>query len=102
MTTVEMRQVETAKPGRPWRATPRERAFAIGNFIAAFLLAFVLVKFTGLNGKLGWVFGFFFSYISISFVAEYVRSGKPAAQDSLLTSVSRFAVFIAIIPIASI
>ena len=52
MTTVEMRQVETAKPGRPWRATPRERAFAIGNFIAAFLLAFVLVKFTGLNGNL--------------------------------------------------
>ena len=102
MTTVEMRQVETAKPGQPWRATPRERAFAIGNFIAAFLLAFVLDKFTGLNGKLGWVFGFFFSYISISFVAEYVRSGKPAAQDSLLTSVSRFAVFIAIIPIASI
>ena len=65
MTTVETRQIETAKPSRPWLPTPRERAFAIGSFLVALVLAFVLVKFTGLNGKVGWVFGFFFSYVAI-------------------------------------
>jgi phosphate transport system permease protein len=62
----------------------------------------VLLFTTGLNGKLGWVFAFFISYVSISFITEYRKAGKPAAQDSLLTSISRFAIFLAIIPIVSI
>ena len=65
-------------------------------------ISLVLLFVTGLNGKLGWVAAFFFSYVSVSFIAEYRRAGKPAAQDSLLTSISRFAIFLAIIPIVSI
>ena len=57
---------------------------------------------TGLNGKLGWFIGFFISWTVVAFIAEYRRAGKPAAQDSLLTSVSRFAITLAVIPIVSI
>ena len=96
MTTV------TIKPGTPWEPTAKERGQKTLNFLIAVAISFVLLYSTGLNGKLGWVAAFFFSYVSVSFIAEYRRAGKPAAQDSLLTSISRFAIFLAIIPIASI
>ena len=92
----------TIKPGTPWEPTAKERGQKTLNLLIAVAISFVLLYSTGLNGKLGWVAAFFFSYISVSFIAEYRRAGKPAAQDSLLTSISRFAIFLAIIPIASI
>ena len=92
----------TIKPGRPWEPTAKERGQKALNLLIAVAISFVLLFSTGLNGKLGWVAAFFFSYVSVSFIAEYRRAGKPAAQDSLLTSISRFAIFLAIIPIVSI
>ena len=92
----------TIKPGTPWEPTAKERGQKTLNLLIAVAISFVLLYSTGLNGKLGWVAAFFFSYVSVSFIAEYRRAGKPAAQDSLLTSISRFAIFLAIIPIASI
>ena len=92
----------TIKPGTPWEPTAKERGQKALNLLIAVAISFVLLFSTGLNGKLGWVAAFFFSYVSVSFIAEYRRAGKPAAQDSLLTSISRFAIFLAIIPIASI
>ena len=96
MTTV------TIKPGTPWEPTAKERGQKALNLLIAVGISLVLLFVTGLNGKLGWVAAFFFSYVSVSFIAEYRRAGKPAAQDSLLTSISRFAIFLAIIPIVSI
>jgi phosphate transport system permease protein len=72
------------------------------NFIISLALSVVLLFTTGLNGKLGWFIAFFISWTVVSFIAEYRRAGKPAAQDSLLTSVSRFAITLAVIPIISI
>jgi phosphate transport system permease protein len=92
----------TIKPGTPWEPTAKERGQKALNLLIAVAISFALLFSTGLNGKLGWVAAFFFSYVSVSFIAEYRRAGKPAAQDSLLTSISRFAIFLAIIPIASI
>jgi phosphate transport system permease protein len=92
----------TIKPGTPWEPTAKERGQKALNLLVAVAISFVLLYSTGLNGKLGWVAAFFFSYVSVSFIAEYRRAGKPAAQDSLLTSISRFAIFLAIIPIVSI
>jgi phosphate transport system permease protein len=90
------------KPGRPWELTAKERGQKLLNFLFSIALSFILLFTTGLNGKLGWVIAFFISFLSVTFVAEYRRAGRPAAQDSLLTSVSRFAIFLAIIPIVSI
>lgn len=90
------------KPGRPWEPTARERGAKFLNFLIALALSVLLLFVTGLNGKLGWVIAFFFSFLTVSFIAEYRRAGRPAAQDSILTSLSRFAIFLAIIPIVSI
>jgi phosphate transport system permease protein len=90
------------KPGRPWEPTAKERGQKLLNFLISLALSFILLFTTGLNGKLGWVIAFFISFLTVTFVAEYRRTGRPAAQDSILTSVSRFAIFLAIIPIGSI
>lgn len=90
------------KPGRPWEPTAKERGQKLLNFLISLALSFILLFTTGLNGKLGWVIAFFISFLTVTFVAEYRRTGRPAAQDSILTSVSRFAIFLAIIPIVSI
>jgi phosphate transport system permease protein len=102
MTTVVGQNPMTPKPGRPWELNPKERTQKVLNFLIALGLSFVLLFTTGLNGKLGWFIGFFLSFTVVSFIAEFRRAGKPAAQDSLLTSVSRFAVTLAVIPIVSI
>jgi phosphate transport system permease protein len=90
------------KPGRPWEPTAKERGQKLLNFLISLALSLILLFTTGLNGKLGWVIAFFISFLTVTFVAEYRRTGRPAAQDSILTSVSRFAIFLAIIPIVSI
>jgi phosphate transport system permease protein len=90
------------KPGRPWEPSAKERGLKFLNFLIALALSVLLLFVTGLNGKLGWVIAFFFSFLTVSFIAEYRRAGRPAAQDSILTSISRFAIFLAIIPIVSI
>ena len=95
-------QPTVLKPGRPWEPTAKERGQKLLNFLISLALSVVLLFTTGLNGKLGWVIAFFISFLSVTFIAEYRRAGRPAAQDSILTSVSRFAIFLAIIPIVSI
>ena len=95
-------QPTVLKPGRPWEPTAKERGQKLLNFLISVALSFVLLFTTGLNGKLGWVIAFFITFLSVTFIAEYRRAGIPAAQDSLLTSISRFAIFLAIIPIVSI
>jgi phosphate transport system permease protein len=95
-------QPTVLKPGRPWEPTAKERGQKLLNFLISLALSVVLLFTTGLNGKLGWVIAFFISFLSVTFIAEYRRAGRPAAQDSILTSISRFAIFLAIIPIVSI
>ena len=97
-----MTSVDQIKPAKPWLPTKQEKSQIVLSFLLSLITSAVLLYVTGLNGKLGWVFAFFFSYISISFISEYRRAGKAAAQDSLLTSVSRFAIFLALIPLVSI
>lgn len=102
MTSTISQSNPTPKPGKPWEPTVRERTQKVVNFFVALALSFVLLFTTGLNGKLGWFIGFFISFAVVTFIAEYRRAGKPAAQDSVLTSISRLAITLAVIPIVSI
>jgi phosphate transport system permease protein len=102
MTTQNMGQMPIAKPGRPWEPSRKEKGEKLANLLLAIAIAVLLYFFTGLNGKLGFFIAFFASFLVVMFVAEYRRAGIPAAQDSLLTTISRFAIAIAIIPILSI
>lgn len=98
----ERSNMSTPKPGRPWEPSAKERSQRILNFVLAVVLSVILLFVTGLNGKLGWAAAFLFSFVSISFIAEYRRAGIAAAQDSLLTSFSRVGIILAVIPIVSI
>ena len=102
MTSTISQSTSVAKPGKPWEPTTRERGLKVLNFFISLALSVGLLFTSGLNGKLGWFVAFFFSWTVVSFIAEYRRAGKPAAQDSLLTSLSRFAITLAVIPIVSI
>ena len=102
MTSTITPATSTPKPGKPWEPTTRERGQKVLNFLISLAASIVLLFTTGLNGKLGWFIAFFISWTVVSFIAEYRRAGKPAAQDSLLTSLSRFAITLAVIPIVSI
>ncbi|MEY2815289.1 MAG: hypothetical protein RIS05_1037 [Actinomycetota bacterium] len=102
MSTSTESTTAVATPGYPWEPTLKEKRGKFLVFVAALLASIALLFGTGLNGKLGWVIGFFLSFTVISFAYEYRRAGKPAAQDSLLTSISRFAIFLAVVPIVSI
>ena len=102
MTSTITPATSTPKPGKPWEPTTRERGQKVLNFLISLAASIVLLFTTGLNGKLGWFVAFFISWTVVSFIAEYRRAGKPAAQDSLLTSLSRFAITLAVIPIVSI
>jgi len=102
MTSTISQSTSGAKPGKPWEPTTRERGQKALNFLISLAASIVLLFTTGLNGKLGWFIAFFISWTVVSFIAEYRRAGKPAAQDSLLTSLSRFAITLAVIPIVSI
>ena len=102
MTSTISQSPSTPKPSKPWEPTVRERSQKVLNFFISLALSIILLFTTGLNGKLGWFIAFFASWTAVAFIAEYRRAGKPAAQDSLLTSVSRFAITLAIIPIISI
>jgi phosphate transport system permease protein len=102
MTSTINQSTLAPKPGKPWEPTTRERGQKVLNFFISLALSVVLLFTTGLNGKLGWFVAFFASWTVVAFIAEFRRAGKPAAQDSLLTSVSRFAITLAVIPIISI
>ena len=94
--------VSSAKPGRPWEPSLNQRIGKLSEILVSVVLAFALYFVTGLNGKLGFFAALFFSILIVTYVADFRRAGKPAAEDSLLTTVSRFAIIVAVIPIVSI
>ena len=76
-----MTVADQVKPGMPWLPTKKEKSQKFVSFLLALIASVVLLFVTGLNGKLGWVFAFFISYVSISVGArlvgesgEYVRA----------------------------
>ena len=62
MTSATSQAPITAKPGKPWEPTVRERSQKVLNFFIALALSVVLLLTTGLNGKLGWFIAFFISF----------------------------------------
>jgi phosphate transport system permease protein len=94
--------IKTAKPGHPWELSFNQRLTKLMEVLLAVALSVLVYFVTGLNGKLGFFASLFLSILFVTFVSEFRRAGKPAAQDSLLTTVSRFAMIMAVIPIVSI
>ena len=54
-------------PRKPWQPTAFERLEDLLIVVAAFGVASISVKFTGLNGKLGFFFSLFFALLVLNF-----------------------------------
>jgi len=89
-------------PTRPWQASTRDRVITGGIFAVSVLVAYVLVLFTGLSGKLGLFASFVFIFILINAVREYLRFGSALAKDTLVNTLVAVGAFLTIVPIASI
>ena len=89
-------------PRKPWQPTAFERLEDLLIVVAAFGVASISVKFTGLNGKLGFFFSLFFALLVLNFGFHYLKRGSAAAKDSLLKVLTIMAIVTTLIPIASI
>lgn len=94
--------IENPKPGKPWKATPRQRATTFSFFALSVIASIVIVAVTPLKGKLAYIAVFFISFILIDFLSARIRQGKSAAADSIFRAFVNLGIFIAVIPIASI
>ena len=94
--------VEKPKPGKPWKATPLQRATTFSSFALSVIASIVIVAITPLKGKLAYIAVFFISFILIDFLYARIRQGKSAASDSIFRAFVNLGIFIALIPIASI
>jgi phosphate transport system permease protein len=65
-------------------------------------MATLLVKMTGLSGKLGFFVSFVLIFVALTSGREYRRFGSASAKDALVNTVVAAGTFLTIIPIASI
>ena len=89
-------------PQKPWQPTALDRLEDLLIVVAAFGVAGMSVKFTGLNGKLGFFVSLFFALLILNFGYHYLKRGSAAAKDSLLQVFTVMAIVVTLIPIVSI
>jgi phosphate transport system permease protein len=89
-------------PRKPWQPTTTDRIENLLIVLASFGVAGAAVKFTGLNGKLGFFISLFFASLFLNFGFHFLKRGSAAAKDSLLKVFTMMAIVLTLIPIASI
>lgn len=89
-------------PQKPWQPTKLDRLEDLAVVLASFVLAWLSIQFTGLDGKLGFFTSLFFSLLVLNFGFHYIKQGSAAAKDSLLKVLTVMAIVLTLIPIASI
>ena len=94
--------VPQATPRKPWSATPRDRLNTGLVLASAILLSFAVVAVTPLKGKLAYFAIFFLAYLTLEFIVNFVKAGRPAAIDSLFKGLVKMAIAAAVTPIVSI
>ena len=93
---------ESIQPTRPWQASMKDRLTTGLVLVFALFMATLLVKMTGLSGKLGFFVSFVLIFVALTSGREYRRFGSASAKDALVNTVVAAGTFLTIIPIASI
>ena len=97
-----MSQVVIPSPQTPWAVSIEQRLNTAGLIALGAILAGLVVKTTGLSGKLGFSVSFFFIASFLIFIQQYRLRDLAAAKDSLLSSFATLAIALTLIPILSI
>jgi phosphate transport system permease protein len=90
------------KPGKPWKATPRERLIKVSVYLAAALVSIALVTITPLKGKLAYFVVFFVASVVIDFILSYLQRGMSSAKDAVARGFVSVGMTLAVLPIFSI
>jgi phosphate transport system permease protein len=90
------------KPGRPWKATPKQRLIIAGVYVAAAIVSFGLVAVTPMKGKLAYFVVFFLASIVIDFILSYLQRGMASAKDAIARGFVSVGMTLAVLPIFSI
>jgi phosphate transport system permease protein len=90
------------KPGKPWKATPKQRLTILGIYLSATLVSYGLVAVTPLKGKLAYFVVFFCASIVIDFILSYTQRGMASAKDAVARGLVTVGMTLAVLPIFSI
>jgi phosphate transport system permease protein len=89
-------------PQKPWETTNKQRLSTALLIFAAILISFIIIKLTGLDGKLGFLSTLFIVSTLLIFIQQWRLRDKSAAKDSLLSSFALLGMIMTVIPIVSI
>ena len=94
--------IDTVKPQKPWKKTRQELMVPALLLSGSALATFLTVAKTGFEGKLAYFFLFFCFTGFALFMYHYRIGGKPAAKDSLASTIMLTAAICVFLPVASI
>lgn len=92
----------TVQPITPWKATKSDRLKEVAIFALSISFAFLLVRFTGFEGKLALIILFFAFNVLLTGALNFNRFGSMTAKDSAMRVLVSFGALLTLFPIASI
>jgi phosphate transport system permease protein len=92
----------TVQPITPWKPTKSELMKEAAIFVASLAISFLLVKFTGFEGKLALIVLFFIANGILTAAYNWSRFGSMTAKDSGMKVLVSFGALLTVFPIASI
>jgi len=92
----------TVKPQKPWSPTRQEFAVSASSFITAIAIAIAAVKFTGLSGKIGFLFSFIVTLTTLQVIIGVRKFGRKALADNLAAAFIYVGATLVLFPVLSI
>ena len=92
----------TAKPSRPWRPSPRERATDVSLILVSILASYAVVEFTAMKGKLAYFFVFFFALAILSLIKGTISRDSMNGYDQFFSIVMLLGMTLVVIPTVDI
>jgi hypothetical protein len=77
---------ESVQPTRPWQASMKDRLTTGFVLVFSIFVATLLVKITGLSGKLGFFVSFVLIFLALTTGRQYRRFGNASAKDALVNT----------------
>lgn len=94
--------LQSAKPRKPWKPSPRERVIDLSLIASAFLASFLIVEFTELKGKLAYFTLFFLALAILNFAKGALTRDVMIGKDQCFSAIMLLGMTLVILPTASI
>ena len=96
------KSIQTPKPTKPWKPSPRERLLDLSLIGSAFLASFLIVEFTELKGKLAYFTLFFLALAILNFAKGAITRDVMIGKDQFFSAIMLLGMTLVILPTASI